>query len=77
MSICLYFLSGPFIITIGIMRKAFVTVLVIAVVFIVQISSQEIMLSPPSRPAEFRNPKELREYMKALNEYYAIVGRPR
>lgn len=59
------------------MRKAFVIVFVIAVVLVIQISSQEIMLSPPSRPAEFRNPKELREYMKALNEYYAIVGRPR
>lgn len=35
------------------------------------------MTGPPERPEFFRNPAELREYLKALNEYYAIVGRPR
>ena len=35
------------------------------------------MNAPPSRPEVFRNPQELRDYLKALNEYFAIVGRPR
>jgi hypothetical protein len=34
-------------------------------------------LSPPSRPSAFRSPAQLRKYLKALNDYYAIVGRPR
>ena len=32
---------------------------------------------PPERPEVFRNPSELRTYLKALNEHFAIVGRPR
>ena len=35
------------------------------------------MSGPPPRPEVFRNPQELRDYLKALNEYFAIVGRPR
>lgn len=35
------------------------------------------MTGPPPRPDVFRNPQELRDYLKALNEYFAIVGRPR
>jgi len=35
------------------------------------------MNGPPIRPVAFHNPQELREYLKALNDYYAIVGRPR
>nr|P41321.1 RecName: Full=Neuropeptide F; Short=NPF [Cornu aspersum]AAB24383.1 neuropeptide F, NPF [Helix aspersa=garden snails, circumoesophageal ganglia, Peptide, 39 aa] [Cornu aspersum] len=35
------------------------------------------MLSPPERPREFRHPNELRQYLKELNEYYAIMGRTR
>ncbi|KAL3835976.1 hypothetical protein ACJMK2_021439 [Sinanodonta woodiana] len=41
------------------------------------VSCQESMLSPPGRPSEFRTPDQLRKYLKALNDYYAIVGRPR
>ncbi|KAL4229054.1 hypothetical protein ACF0H5_012092 [Mactra antiquata] len=37
----------------------------------------DAMLAPPGRPAEFRSPDQLRRYLKALNDYYAIVGRPR
>lgn len=32
---------------------------------------------PPIRPEVFTSPEELRQYLKALNEYFAIVGRPR
>ncbi|KAI0232600.1 hypothetical protein LSAT2_017080 [Lamellibrachia satsuma] len=35
------------------------------------------MNGPPVRPVAFHNPQELRDYLKALNDYYAIVGRPR
>ena len=31
----------------------------------------------PERPSIFRNPEELKEYLRALNEYFAIAGRPR
>ena len=34
-------------------------------------------LAPPKRPDSFRTPEELQAYLKELNEYYAIVGRPR
>ena len=38
---------------------------------------QKAMLAPPERPAGFRNPRELKQYLRALNDYYSIVGRPR
>jgi len=31
----------------------------------------------PERPSVFRSPEELKEYLRALNEYFAIAGRPR
>jgi Pancreatic hormone peptide len=31
----------------------------------------------PERPSMFRSPEELKEYLRALNEYFAIAGRPR
>ncbi|KAK7082880.1 hypothetical protein SK128_003332 [Halocaridina rubra] len=31
----------------------------------------------PSRPNIFKSPVELRQYLDALNAYYAIAGRPR
>jgi len=31
----------------------------------------------PERPNVFRSPDELKEYLRALNEYFAIAGRPR
>ena len=48
-----------------------------ALLLLANISSAQDMTGPPERPEFFRNPAELREYLKALNEYYAIVGRPR
>ncbi|MFA0115055.1 hypothetical protein AB4407_15475 [Vibrio sp. 10N.261.46.E11] len=42
----------------------------------VQSSSFSTYLAPPERPETFNSPEELRAYLKALNEYYAIVGRP-
>ena len=32
---------------------------------------------PPERPTVFKNPEEMRDYLTALNDYFAIVGRPR
>ena len=31
----------------------------------------------PERPDVFDSPEELRDYLRALNEYFAVVGRPR
>lgn len=31
----------------------------------------------PNRPDVFKSPVELRQYLDALNAYYAIAGRPR
>ncbi|XP_053641951.1 uncharacterized protein [Cherax quadricarinatus] len=31
----------------------------------------------PNRPSMFKSPVELRQYLDALNAYYAIAGRPR
>ncbi|XP_029647179.2 uncharacterized protein LOC115221105 [Octopus sinensis] len=59
------------------MQKIIITLLVVGIMFAMQVSCQESMLAPPNRPSEFRSPEELRKYLKALNEYYAIVGRPR
>lgn len=59
------------------MQKIIITLLLVGIMFAMQVSCQESMLAPPNRPSEFRSPEELRKYLKALNEYYAIVGRPR
>ncbi|XP_064594495.1 pro-neuropeptide Y-like isoform X2 [Liolophura sinensis] len=59
------------------MQKTLLVALLVAVVLVVGVTSQDSMLAPPDRPTEFRSPNELRRYLKALNEYYAIVGRPR
>lgn len=48
-----------------------------ALLLVVCLADAEDMNGPPSRPDIFRNPQELRNYLKALNEYFAIVGRPR
>ena len=52
-------------------------VVVAAILFFSCIVDAEDMTGPPARPEVFRNPQELRDYLKALNEYFAIVGRPR
>lgn len=59
------------------MQKTVLVALLVAVILVVGVTSQDSMLAPPDRPTEFRSPDELRRYLKALNEYYAIVGRPR
>ncbi|KAK7497613.1 hypothetical protein BaRGS_00011253, partial [Batillaria attramentaria] len=59
------------------MHKLLFPVLLVASLVLVEVTCQDAMLAPPARPDEFRSPGELRRYLKALNEYYAIVGRPR
>ena len=59
------------------MQKVLISLLLVASLVLLEVTCQEAMLAPPDRPDEFRSPGELRRYLKALNEYYAIVGRPR
>jgi len=40
-------------------------------------SDMSVLAGPPERPDDFKNPAELREYLKALNDYFSLVGRPR
>jgi len=35
------------------------------------------LAGPPARPHDFKNPAELREYLKSLSDYFSLVGRPR
>ncbi|OWF41126.1 pro-neuropeptide Y-like isoform X1 [Mizuhopecten yessoensis] len=53
------------------------TVLIVCALLVSQVTCQEAMLEPPDRPHSFRTPDQLRSYLRALNEYYSIVGRPR
>ncbi|VEL19333.1 unnamed protein product [Protopolystoma xenopodis] len=39
--------------------------------------SIEGFIEPPRRPAVFSSPQALRHYLRRLNEYFAIIGRPR
>lgn len=32
---------------------------------------------PPERPSAFKNQDEVKDYLRALNDYFSIVGRPR
>ena len=59
------------------MHKVLLSALLVASLVLLEVTCREAMLAPPDRPTEFRSPTELRRYLKALNEYYAIVGRPR
>ena len=61
--------------TAALMRAIFVGCLVF--LFVVSVTHAQDMAGPPKRPEVFRNPQELRDYLKSLNEYFAIVGRPR
>jgi len=38
---------------------------------------EEDLAGFPERPEVFRSPEELKAYLRALNEYFAIAGRPR
>lgn len=40
-------------------------------------ADMSVLAGPPERPADFNNPEELREYLKGLNDYFSLVGRPR
>ncbi|CAL1533953.1 unnamed protein product [Lymnaea stagnalis] len=59
------------------MHKLLLVSLLVLSLAVMEVLCTEAMLTPPERPEEFKNPNELRKYLKALNEYYAIVGRPR
>ena len=44
----------------------------------VAVDAETVALSgPPERPSEFKNEGEVKEYLRALNDYFSIVGRPR
>jgi len=43
----------------------------------VALAEDDEMTGLPERPSVFHSPEELREYLRALNEYFAVVGRPR
>jgi peptide YY len=58
-------------------RRLMVIVCITAILISTVTCLPDAMLSPPDRPNEFRSPGQLRSYLKALNDYYAIVGRPR
>ncbi|KAK2142823.1 hypothetical protein LSH36_910g01032 [Paralvinella palmiformis] len=49
----------------------------ITLILLSSLWASEAMNGPPARPKVFKNPEELRQYLKDLNEYFAIVGRPR
>ncbi len=53
------------------------TLLCLSVIMLIPTLAEQGMNGPPERPKVFRNPEELKKYLKALNEYFAIVGRPR
>nr|ADC84429.1 neuropeptide Y prohormone 1 [Schmidtea mediterranea] len=40
-------------------------------------SQKSLFIEPPAKPEFFDDPELLRNYIKKLNEYFAIVGRPR
>ena len=44
---------------------------------VIDASDMSVLAGPPERPEDFKNPEELREYLKALNDYFSLVGRPR
>jgi len=44
----------------------------------VVLASETVALSaPPDRPNAFKNQDEVKDYLRALNDYFSIVGRPR
>ena len=60
----------------SLITKCLCVSLVVLLVMALVAEAQD-MHGPPARPEVFKNPQELRDYLKALNEYFAIVGRPR
>jgi len=49
----------------------------LAYVDVIDASDMSVLAGPPERPEDFKNSGELREYLKALNDYFSLVGRPR
>ncbi|XP_018645435.1 neuropeptide Y precursor,putative [Schistosoma mansoni] len=41
------------------------------------IKTRAVEIVPPERPFIFETPEALRTYLHKLNEYFAIIGRPR
>ncbi|VDL96633.1 unnamed protein product [Schistocephalus solidus] len=37
----------------------------------------EETLQPPPKPPTFKDPEALRNYIRKVNEYFALIGRPR
>ncbi|VDN11051.1 unnamed protein product [Dibothriocephalus latus] len=37
----------------------------------------EEAMQPPVKPPAFSNPEALRNYIRKVNEYFALIGRPR
>jgi len=63
-------------------RYLLILSLAVAIVTVFTVSGMaagedEDMNGLPVRPAVFNNPEQLRDYLRTLNEYFAIVGRPR
>ncbi|XP_052092380.1 pro-neuropeptide Y-like isoform X1 [Mytilus californianus] len=60
------------------MQKHIIAIyLLVTLLVINEVTGHDAMLRPPSKPDYFQNPKQLRRYLKELNDFYAIVGRPR
>jgi hypothetical protein len=57
------------------------TAVLIAVLMVVSVCRDAAVASadvtPPPKPAIFRTVEELDDYLRRLNEYYIIIGRPR
>ena len=51
--------------------------LVVTLLVINEVIGHDSMLRPPYKPRYFKTPDQLRKYLKDLNDFYAIVGRPR
>nr|WIU44171.1 conotoxin precursor unclassified superfamily [Conus ebraeus] len=59
------------------MHKALLSALLVISLVVAEVTCGEARMGPPERPQVFQRPEDLVNYLKALNEYYAIVGRPR
>lgn len=66
-------------VVVGNMQKYIFAIYAVIVTLLVinHVAGYDAMLRPPEKPHVFKSPQQLREYLKALNDFYAIVGRPR
>jgi hypothetical protein len=51
--------------------------LLVTLLVINEVTGHDAMLSPPRKARFFRTADQLRKYLIELNDFYAIVGRPR